>query len=83
MNRVLLLKRWQSYNPDTGTFDRPRTNREYAEALGIHESYLSKCYLGISPVGLKALSGLAQLFPDAAIEIATAMTARLTTAEVA
>lgn len=70
MDRVELLKRYQAFNPLTRRFDLHRTNREYAELLGIHESYLSKCYDYKHPVGLKALEGLARAFPQAASEIA-------------
>lgn len=83
MDRVELLKRWQPYNPATGQFDRPRTNREYADLLGIHESYLSKAYAGLHPVGLKALAGLAQAFPAAAGEVGSVLASRPVPAEVA
>lgn len=83
MDRVEFLKRWQSYNPVTGTFDAPRTNRDYADLLGIHESYLSKCYSGFVPVGLKALAGLARAFPEAAGEVGNILTGQPEPAEVA
>lgn len=70
---VAVLKRWQSYNPATGAFDLARTNREYADVLGVHESSLSKIYAGQTPAGLKPLVGLARAFPEAAPELARAM----------
>jgi hypothetical protein len=76
MEPVAVLKRWQSFNPASQSFDLTRTNREYAELIGIHESYLSKCYAGIQPVGLKAFAGLARLFPQAATEVVEAMAGR-------
>ncbi len=54
MDRVALLRKYQG----------DRTNREYARLLGVHESYLSKCYSGEQPVGMKALDGLARAFPE-------------------
>jgi hypothetical protein len=71
---VVLLRRWQAYNPASGQFDMTRTNRDYAELLGIHESSLSKIYAGLAPVGLKPLAGLAHAFPQAAPELARMMT---------
>lgn len=73
MDRVKLLKRWQTYNPQTGTFDVERTNREYANLLGMHESQLSKVYSGASAVGMKLLVGLARAFPAAATEATSAL----------
>ncbi len=59
MDRLSLLRKYQG----------DRTNREYAKLLGVHESYLSKCYSGEQPVGMKALDGLARAFPEAREDI--------------
>lgn len=69
--RLDILKRYQRYDPVTGTFTATRSNREYAALLGIHESYLSKVYdeKAPIPVGWKALIGLARAFPAAGEEI--------------
>ncbi len=69
MNRVDLLKHYQAYDPLSGMLGQPRTNREYAALLGIHESYLSKAYDGLHPVGIKALEGLRRAFPQEASRI--------------
>jgi hypothetical protein len=83
MEWVSLLQRWQAYDPETGRFDRVRTNREYARLLGIHEASLSKCYAGLAPVGLKPIRGLARLYPAAVPEIGERLSAGPMTAEVA
>lgn len=77
MNRLALIKKYQSYNPITGQFDQSRTNRDYANLLGIHESYLSKAYAGLHPIGMKALVGLMRAFPAAVNEMAQAMLAEM------
>ncbi len=59
MDQVSLLRRYQG----------ERTNREYAKLLGVHESYLSKCYSGEQPVGMKALRGLVRAFPASVTEV--------------
>lgn len=81
MDLVELLERYQRYNPETGDFDRLRTNREYAEIIGVHESYLSRCYDRKQPVNLRAMRGLASAFPAAATEITAALAAAPTAPE--
>jgi len=73
MSKVALLIKYQMFNPETGRFDCPRTNREYADLLGIHESTLSKFYKAHEPVGIKALEGLAHAFPQAWPELGPAL----------
>jgi hypothetical protein len=77
MDRVALLQRWQTYNPATGQFDQPRTNRAFAALIGVHESYLSRAYAGLQPVGEKALVRLARTFPLAREEVASVMLAQV------
>lgn len=73
MGKLALLIKYQRFDPDTGRFDYPRTNREYADMLGVHESTLSKFYALKEPVGLKALEGLAHAFPQAQPELGPAL----------
>jgi transcriptional regulator with XRE-family HTH domain len=69
MDRVALLQYYQKYNPATGERDCPRTNRDFARLIGVDESYLSKAYRGLHPVGVKALEGLRRAFPQEATKI--------------
>ena len=69
MDRVELLQRYQAFDPASRTFTMPRTNREFARLLGVHESYLSKGYDRQHPIGVKALEGLRRAFPQEAITI--------------
>ena len=69
MDRVTLLQQYQSFNPESGEFDTPRTNRDFAKLLGVHESYLSKAYDRQHPIGVKALEGLRRAFPQEAAKI--------------
>ena len=70
--RHILLK-WQRYDPDTGRFDAERTAREFAEALGVAESYLSHIYSGrrTGTGARKPLLALIALFPAAAADVAS------------
>lgn len=62
--RHVLLK-WQRYDPRSGDFVAERTTREYAELLGVDESYLSHIYRGRRTNCPKAITGLLLLFPAA------------------
>lgn len=73
MSKVALLIKYQMFDPETGEFNYPRTNRDYADLLGVHESTLSKFYTGKEPVGIKALEGLAHAFPQAWPELGPAL----------
>lgn len=70
-----IVRRYQSFNPDSGEFDRPRGVREYARLLGINHGYLSQILNGIESPGLTVIIALARAFPQspAADEIAEAL----------
>ncbi len=70
-----IIRRYQSYNPDTGAFDSPRGMREYARLLGVNNGQLSQILNGIQRPGLKVIAALARTFPAAAAEIAEALAA--------
>ncbi len=76
MDLVALLKKYQAFNPETGEFDEPRTNRDYARLLGVHESSLSRAYDGLQPVNLRMVQGLLQTFPEASDLAAEVLRAR-------
>lgn len=73
MDRVELLRKYQHRDTAGGDTPTPRTAREYAALLGVHESYLSRCFDGKQPVGMKALNGLRRAFPEATGEIVAAI----------
>ncbi len=75
MNPVDLLRKYRELDRDGAPLPEPRTAREFAALLGIHESYLSRCYDGKQPVGMKALRGLRDAFPQATGEVVEAILA--------
>lgn len=60
------LMRWQQLDPDTGEFDAERTTREYADLLGVSESYLSLIYRGRRPNCPKAVAARSSPAPRTA-----------------
>jgi DNA-binding transcriptional regulator YdaS (Cro superfamily) len=70
-----LVRRYQSYDPETGRFDRPRGVREYARLLGVNNGQLSQILNGIVPVGLTVARALARTFPEIAGEVGAALIA--------
>lgn len=70
-----MLRRYRSYNPDTGEFDVRRGVREYARLLGVNEGQLSQILNDIQRPGLTVVQALARTFPEAAPEIAAALAA--------
>ena len=46
------------------------TNCQFAERLGVHNSYLSKVYHGKIPIGRALVEGLARLCPERREELA-------------
>lgn len=72
-DRIALIRRYQSYNPATRRFDLERTQDEYAALLGLSQSYLSRLYSGERRMAGKAVIALLQRFPEAAEQIAHAV----------
>lgn len=71
-----ILRRYQSYNPETGAFDQPRSLRTYAQLLGVNVSTLSILFSGIQgQPSLATMQALAHTFPSAIDEIAAALAA--------
>ena len=68
-----IVRRYQSYCPDTGTFDCPRGVREYARLLGVNHGQLSQILNGIQRPGLTVVVALGRTFPAAADDIAAAL----------
>ncbi len=68
-----IIRRYQSYNPDTGAFDKPRNLTEYAAELGINYVYLSQIYGGARNPGMETFGKLMRTFPQAADDIARQM----------
>jgi hypothetical protein len=60
-----ILRRYQSFNPETGDFDLPRLMTEYADVLGINYVYLSQIYSGNRKPGMETFSKLMRAFPCA------------------
>lgn len=69
MTALELLRKYKERATDGSLLSEPRTSREYAALLGVDESYLSKCFNGQIPVGIKALRGLRRAFPASAPEV--------------
>lgn len=72
MDVCATLLKWQRFDPATGGFDAERTTREYADLLGIDESYLSHIYRGRRRNCPKVISALLLLFPEAANDLRVA-----------
>jgi transcriptional regulator with XRE-family HTH domain len=68
-----LVRRYQSYDPQTGRFDRPRGVREYARLLGVNNGQLSQILNGIVPAGLTVARALARTFPETATDVGAAL----------
>lgn len=75
MNLVDLVRRYQSFDPDSGQFDRHRTAEQYAALLGVSASVLSRFYTGQRPTGATVLRAFLRRFPQAAREVAAAIAA--------
>lgn len=56
-----LVRRYQSFDPTTGQFDRKRTQIEYAGLLDVDQSLLSHIFAGRKRPGLEIVRGLARL----------------------
>lgn len=61
MNLPDLLRRYRSFDPATGQFDRIRSQVEYATLLGVDNSLLSHIFAGRKQPGLEIVRGLARL----------------------
>lgn len=70
-----ILRRYKSFNPDTGEFDTTRGVREYARLLGVNDGQLSQILNDIQRPGLTVVQALARTFPESAPEIAAALSA--------
>lgn len=68
-----IIRRYQSYNPETGQFDYPRGVREYARLLGVNNGQLSQILNGLVRPGMTVIRALATTFPESAAEIADAL----------
>jgi hypothetical protein len=69
VDTVDLLRRYQAYDPTTGRFDSPRTQRDYAALLGIDKADVTRIYQRQQGVSLRVLRGLARAFPAAMQDI--------------
>lgn len=70
-----VIRRYRSYNPETGAFDVVRGVREYARLLGVNDGQLSQILNDIQRPGLTVVQALARTFPASADEIAAALAA--------
>jgi transcriptional regulator with XRE-family HTH domain len=70
-----IIRRYQSYNPETGAFDAERSANEYARLLGVNHSTLSLIYSGARNPGISVVRGLARAFPAAAGDLGAALVA--------
>lgn len=71
-----ILRRYQSFNPDTGAFDQPRSLRTYAVTLGVNVSTLSILFADIqAQPSMRTMQALAHTFPQSIDEIAAAIAA--------
>lgn len=68
-----ILRRYRSYNPDTGEFDVKRGVREYARLLGVNDGQLSQILNDLQRPGLTVIQALARAFPASAYELAVAL----------
>ena len=70
-----ILRRYQTYDPETRTFDQPRSLRAYAALIGVNVATLSQLFSGqMAEPSRATLQALARTFPEAAAEIAAALT---------
>lgn len=62
-----IIRKYQSFNPETGGFDKPRLLTEYADLLGVSYVYLSQLYNGTNgrKPGMETFAKLARAFPTA------------------
>lgn len=64
-----LVRRYQGYDPVTRTFGATRTNEQFATALGVHPSVLTRLYRGQQVDSVAVARGLVRLFPEALPEV--------------
>lgn len=70
-----IIIKYQRFNPATGGLDLERTQREYAELLGVSRVFITQITNGDREPGVDLLRSLSRLFPAAATEIAAALAA--------
>ena len=75
-----ILRRYQSYNEETGKFDQPRMLTEYAALLGLNYVYLSQMYSGSRNPGMETFIKLTRAFPGAQEDIGQQLAAALAAA---
>lgn len=66
-----LIKLYQRFDPETGTFTARRSLRQYAALLGISPMVLSRVYNGVTDHSPTALAAFVRAFPvarEAAVE---------------
>ncbi len=68
-----IVRRYQSFNPVTGDFDRPRGLREYAREIGVSPGQLSRIINDLETPGRSVLERLARTFRPAGEEIGRAL----------
>lgn len=73
MSLIDVLRRYQSYDPETRRFDATRSDRQYALLVGVDPATLSRIYSGERPVSTRVLRGLTRTFPAASVDIAAAL----------
>lgn len=72
-----LVRHYQTYDPVTRTFTAQRSDRQYANILGIQRALLSRFYSGHIRDSHSVLSAFLRTFPEAAHEIARSMLAEV------
>lgn len=73
MTLVELVRKYQSYNPDTGGFDSKRTQVEYATELGVKTPILNRFLSGSRPNGGLILRAFLRTYPEAAAAVTRAI----------
>ena len=73
MTLVELVRRYQSFDPATGTFTVTRSGAAYAALLGINASVLSRFYSGDRRNSYVVLRAFMRTFPQAADAVALSM----------
>jgi hypothetical protein len=74
-----IIRKYQSYNPETGDFNKPRLLTEYADLLGVNYVYLSQIYNGTNgrKPGMETFAKLMRAFPNEQEAIGKALGAAL------
>lgn len=69
MDLAAIVKRYQTYDRETGGFTATRSLRGYARLLGLTHSQLSRFYSGQIDAPWHVLRALLRVFPEATYEV--------------